>query len=269
MMDLLFLIGDVLPYVTLVVFLGGIIIRTWKWLALPVPTKIMVAPAPLTQPGVAVRLGSELLVFRSLMKADWKLWFGGWLFHVLLGVTVLTHVINIFFPGVWVSMGYGWYEAAGYAGILFAGMVAFLLLRRIVHPGVRYVSKPSDYGLLLLLFSVIFLGDYTRNFSGVDVAAVSTYLQGLISFQQTLPPANLAFLTHLLLAQIFLIYLPFSKIVHFVGWVLAPTRNQRNDARARLHINPWNPTVDIEPWESYAERYRKQLDELGPGGERR
>ena len=266
---LLVIIGVIMPYVTVLLFVGGLTFRTVRWLSIPVPTKVVVTPAPVTWPGVFERMSLEVLGFRSLMKGGWKLWLGGWLFHILLGVTLLTHFINFFDYGLWNQLGYGWYEVAGYAGIAFASMVAFLLLRRIFLPGVRYVSKASDYGVLLLLFGIIILGDYTRTFGAVSVSAVSQYVYGLLTLQPTLPPNNTVFLLHLLLAQIFLMYLPFSKVSHLVGWVLAPTRNQRNDARALWHRNPWNPAVELEPYSSYAARYERELEELGPGGERR
>jgi nitrate reductase gamma subunit len=266
---LLFLIGIVLPYVTVLVLFGGLAFRASRWLSIPVPTKVMVTPAPATWPGVFERMSLEFVAFRSLTKGGWKLWLGGWSFHILLGVTLLTHLINFFDYGLWNQVGYGWYEVAGYAGIAFASIAAFLFLRRVFHPGVRYVSKASDYGVLLLLLAVIFLGNYTRTFGGVNIGAVSQYLNGLLTLRPILPPNNPAFLLHLLLAQAFLMYLPFSKVAHLVGWVLAPTRNQRNDARARWHRNPWNPVVELEPYASYAARYQRELEELGPGGERR
>jgi nitrate reductase gamma subunit len=229
---------------------------------------IMLTPAPITRVGVVKRLGLEFLSFPSLRKAGRKLWLGGWLFHLLLGITLLTHIVTIFFPAIWSMVGYTWYEVAGYAGILFAAVISFLLFRRLFHPGIRYFSKYSDYFLILLVFTVVFVGDYTRTFGKLDMGAVSNYLYGILIFQPVLPPANLAFLTHLLLAQFFLIYIPFSKVSHLVGWVLAPTRNQRNNPRARWHRNPWNPMVEGESWESYATRFQRELEELGPGGER-
>ena len=229
----------------------------------------MLTPAPITRTGIAERLGIEFLSFASLKKAGLKVWFGGWLFHILLGLTILTHVVTIFFPGIWAAIGYTYYELAGYAGIVFAAVISFLLFRRLVQPTVRYVSRYSDYFLILLILSLAFVGDYTRTFGKVDMGAVSNYFYGLLTFQLVLPPANLAFLAHLLLAQFFLMYIPFSKVSHLVGWVLAPTRNQRNNPRARWHTNPWNPVVEGESWESYAARFQRELEELGPGGERR
>lgn len=266
---LLITIGIVLPYVTATLFIGGLAFRAFRWLSIPVPTKVMVAPAPTTWPGVFERMSLDLLVFRSLMKGGRKLWLGGWLFHILLGVTLLTHLVNFFDYGLWDVVGYGWYDAAGYAGIIFGSIVAFLFLRRVLHPGVRYVSKPSDYGLLLMLLAIVFLGNYTRTFGGVNISDVSQYLNSLITLQPIVPPNNLAFLLHLMLAQVFLMYLPFSKVSHLVGWMLAPTRNQLNDARARWHRNPWNPSVELEPYANYVERYKSELEQLGPGGERK
>jgi nitrate reductase gamma subunit len=239
-----------------------------KWLAIPVPTIIMLTPAPITRTGVAKRLALEFFSFASLRKAGRKLWLGGWLFHLLLVVTFLTHIVTIFFPAIWSTLGYRWYEAAGYAGILFAAVILFLLFRKLVHPGIHYFSKYSDYFLILLVLSVTFLGDYTRAFGKLDQGAVSAYLTGLLTLQPVLPPSNAVFLSHFLLAQLLLMYIPFSKVTHLIGWVLAPTRNQRNVGRSEWHRNPWNPAVELEPFESYAARYQRELEELGPGGER-
>jgi len=263
------LLVSILAYVSVGVFSVGIVYRVLKWLAIPVPTMIMLTPAPITQAGVVKRLGLEFLSFPSLRKGGNKLWVGGWLFHILLGVTILTHIVTIFFPIVWSIVGYTWYDVAGYAGILFAAVISYLLFRRLVHPGIRYLSKYADYMLILLVLSLAFLGNYVRTFGRVDEGAVSSYFVGLLTFQPVLPPPNLAFLTHFLLAQLLLMYIPFSKVTHLVGWVLAPTRNQRNVARSEWHRNPWQPNVNGEGWKKYAERYRKELEELGPGGERR
>ena len=136
----------------------------------------MLTPAPTTRTGVAKRLGLEFLTFASLRKAGRKLWLGGWLFHLLLGVTILTHIVTIFFPVIWTTVGYTWYEVAGYAGILFAAVISFLLFRRLVHPGVSYFSKNSDYFLIILVFSLTFLGDYTRTFGKLDQGIVHGYV---------------------------------------------------------------------------------------------
>jgi nitrate reductase gamma subunit len=265
----LLLLISVLPYLTAVVFVGGITYRVLRWLGLPVPTMIMLTPAPITRSGVVKRLGVEFFVFASLRKAGRKLWLGGWLFHILLGLTLLTHIVTIFFPPIWATLGYGLYQTAGYAGILFAAVLCFLLFRRIFHPGIRYVSRYSDYFTLMFLIILVLLGNYLRAYGKVELGPVSSYFYSLLTFQPILPPIDLAFLSHLLLAQIFLMYLPFSKVVHLIGWVLAPTKNQRNVARAEWHQNPWNPIVKTEEWNDYARKFQRELEELGPGGERR
>jgi broad specificity phosphatase PhoE len=71
--------------------------------------------------------------------------------------------------------------------------------------------------------------------------------------------------------MILFIYIPFSKVGHLIGWILSPTRNMRNISRYKRHINPWNEEVpgEVEPWEEYYKRFKDQLEQLGPGGERR
>jgi len=269
----LFFIGIILPYIAIGVFFGGLVYRLINWIKVPVPVRIPVTPAPITRIGVLGRLGSEFFIFRSLSKANKKLWFGGYLFHILLGITFLIHLINLYlynvFPGILSS---AWFdELATFSGLLFGFALAFLILRRIFITHIRKLSKLPDYTILILLFLLIFFGNYTRSLSGVNVTAVREYLASLLVFKPILPPNNVYFLIHYTLAMIFLIYIPFSKVGHFIGWILSPTRNMRNITRYKRHINPWNDEVpgDIESWEEYYRRYKDQLEELGPGGERK
>ncbi|MCS7117146.1 MAG: hypothetical protein NZ896_06770, partial [Nitrososphaerales archaeon] len=59
--------------------------------------------------------------------------------------------------------------------------------------------------------------------------------------------------------------------MHMIGVILSPTRNQRNIARAKRHINPWNDKVKVEirPWEDYYNEYKEELEEIGSEGERK
>lgn len=266
---LLFLIGDITPYIAFFVLVFGLIYRVVQWLSIPVPIRFPVAPAPITRAGVVARLALDFFVFRSLMKGAKKLWVGGYVFHVALAVTLISHILNIYFHGIWEVVGYVWYEVIAYSGIFFLAALFFLLTRRLVLPNIRYISKAGDYFILILLIAVVFLGVYIRSFGLVDVAAVSTYMYSLLTFRPTLPPNNIWFLTHFTLAQLLFIYIPFSKVAHLIGWVLAPTRNMRNITRWRRHVNPWDFPVELEPWEKYYEKFKEELELIGPGGERK
>ena len=43
------------------------------------------------------------------------------------------------------------------------------------------------------------------------------------------------------------------------GVFFSPTRNMRNDSRARRHINPWNPDVKFHTYAEYEDDFRKVM----------
>lgn len=270
---LIYFIGIVMPYISLGILIGGLIYRFVKWLSLPVPVRIPLTPAPITRLGVIARLGTEFIIFRSLSKANKKLWFSGYLFHVLLGITFIVHLFNIYlyqnFTDIVNSI---WFDRlATFSGLLFGFSLAYLILRRVFIPNIRLISKLSDYIILILIFILIFLGNYMRAFGGVNLDEVRNYMISLLYIHPTLPPNNIFFLLHYIMAMIFFIYIPFSKVAHLIGWFLAPTRNMRNISRYKRHINPWNDEIPGETmtWEEYYKLYKDELDEYGPEGERK
>jgi len=270
---LLYFVGIVMPYLAVAIFIGGLIFRVAKWLSSYVPVRIPLTPAPITRVGVVTRLGTEFIAFRSLFKANKKLWFSGYLFHVLLGITFIVHLLNIYlYPGFKGVVDSFWFDKlATFSGILFGFSLAYLILRRIFLPHIRMISKLSDYVILILIFILILLGNYTRTFGGVNLDEVRNYMMSLVYLQPILPPNNIYFLLHYVFAMIFLMYIPFSKVAHLIGWLLAPSRNMRNISRFKRHINPWNDEVPGETmtWEEYYKLYKEELDAYGPEGERK
>ncbi|MCL7391517.1 MAG: respiratory nitrate reductase subunit gamma [Thaumarchaeota archaeon] len=266
---LIFIIGYITPYIAFFTLILGLMYRVVRWLSIPVPFRLPVAPAPITYTGVLKRMSLDFFAFRSLLKGNKKLWIGGYVFHLALAITLISHIINVYFHELWAVIGYGWYEAVLYSGIFFLAALSFLLVRRIVLPNVRYISKLSDYIILILLITIVFLGVYMRSFGLVDVSSVSEYMHSLLMFNPIPPPGNIWFLTHYVLAQILFIYIPFSKVSHLIGWILATTRNMRNITRWMRHVNPWDYPVEVITWDEYYQKFKDELEAIGPGGERR
>ncbi|MEN2974355.1 MAG: respiratory nitrate reductase subunit gamma [Candidatus Caldarchaeales archaeon] len=266
---LLFILGSITPYIAFFTLVLGLIYRVARWLSIPVPFRFPVAPAPITYGGVLKRLSLDFFVFRNLIRGGKKLWLGGYVFHIALAITLVSHIINIYFHQVWEVIGYGWYEAVLYSGFFFLAVLSFLLIRRILLPNIRYISNVADYFILSLLIAVVFLGVFIRSFGLVDMASVSRYMYSLLTFNPITPPNNVWFLTHYALAQMLFIYIPFSKVSHLIGWVLSTTRNMRNITRWKRHVNPWDYPVEVITWEEYYEKFREELESIGPGGERR
>jgi hypothetical protein len=62
---------------------------------------------------------------------------------------------------------------------------------------------------------------------------------------------------------VLLAYFPFSKLMHFGGIFLSPTRNLTTNSRAVRHINPWNYPVQIHSYEEYEEEFREKMVDVG------
>ncbi|NIN69831.1 MAG: hypothetical protein GTO63_35150 [Anaerolineae bacterium] len=76
---------------------------------------------------------------------------------------------------------------------------------------------PGDYVLLILLIAIAVTGNYMRFFMHIDVEAYRAFFSNLFHLRFDVPVRNTTFLLHFLLVQAFLIYFPFSKLVHVIG----------------------------------------------------
>jgi len=237
----------ILLYFSAAVFLTGMGWRLYNWLRAPVPLKIVLTPGPATSAGVARRLVGEALLFRSLFGADRGLWGAAWLFHISLGLLALGHFGGLVAPE-FASATLGLTEAqfhrlaqvtGGVFGIVAVVPLLYLLRRRLTSERLRYFSTWSDYFTLGLLLLVMATGNQMRFLAGLDLAQARQFVAGLIAFHPVPPPAQTAFVAHLLLVCALLIYIPFSKLVHLGGLVFSPTLNQKNNPREeRYASNP-------------------------------
>jgi nitrate reductase gamma subunit len=98
----------------------------------------------------------------------------------------------------------------------------------------------------------------------VDVLRVKEMAVGLVTLRPVVPEGvGPLFYAHLLLVSALIAYLPFSKLSHMAGVFLSPTRNLANDNRARHHVNPWNPEVEVHTYEQWEDEFRDKLKAAG------
>ena len=115
---------------------------------------------------------------------------------------------------------------AGLVGVGVTVPLLYFLFRRFRTP-VRELSVPADYLLLILILFLFLFGDlmswgnsWTPNGFVMTKQDFSLYFQGLAQFtfadpRAVLPGSHYHFLViHVLLADLFFIILPFSKILH-------------------------------------------------------
>ena len=296
------LIGVVIPYAALAVFVVGFGYRMVKWARIPVPFRITttcgqqktlpwIKDAPIDCPsstlGVVVRMALEILLFRSLFRnstasiaegekvvyrSNKLLWLAGLAFHWSFLIIVIRHFRFFIEPvprllGLLESMD-GFFQVGlpiVYATDLFIVVsLTYLFVRRIIVPQLRYISLAADYFPLFLLLGIAVTGVLMRYFTKVDVVGVKELAAGLLTFRPVVPEGISAlFYLHLFLVCVLLAYFPFSKLMHMGGVFLSPTRNLPADSRARRHVNPWNYPVKVHPYDEYEDEFREKMIDAG------
>ncbi|MBF0278731.1 MAG: sulfate reduction electron transfer complex DsrMKJOP subunit DsrM [SAR324 cluster bacterium] len=295
--DLHFLFGIIIPYVSILVFLIGMVLRVGYWASSPVPFRIPTTAgqgktlpwikqdkleSPSTLPQVLGRMALEILLFRSLFrntKAELSesklaygsnkwLWLGGLAFHWTMLIIIVRHY-RLFLepvPGMihLIESLDGFFEITlptfYVTDALILICVSFLLLRRLLVPQIRYISLAADYFPLFLIFSIVISGILMRYVLKTDVVKIKMLIGGLLSFQFQVPEGiGTMFYVHLFLVCVLGIYFPFSKLVHMGGVFLSPTRNLANNNREKRHINPWNPKVKIRSYPEYESEFREKM----------
>lgn len=251
-----YFIMQIMPYITLVVFTFGVLFRLGRWAGSRIVHNITLAPFPQRNSQVLGIFAAEAIFFRSLFSSDRALWVGAWFMHIALFSVIGGHLTGIYFLGkqfIYIGMSPELSkEMSALLGtsmglIMFAGLV-YLLFRRFTIAKVKEVTGASDYLMLILLLTIVTIGNIMRIFEhqfGLDYAPAKDFVAHLIMLQP-LPLDHLAittpfFVLHIFFVQILLMVFPFSKLMHVFGmfanrWII--NRVYRDPA-------PGLPNVDI------------------------
>ncbi len=229
-------------HVAAAVLVFGLLYRIVDYARTPAPLKIPTTPAPTTRQGVVLRMVQEVLLFRSLFRANKWIWLFGFTFHVALAFVLARH-LRYFTEPVWLPVQL--IQPFGiYAGLAMVGALAMLWLRRFAVSRVRYISAPSDHLWLLLLILIGLSGLAMKFVEHTDIVAVKAFFLGLLVFDWQPLPHDPLLLLHLALVLALMLGFPFSKLLHAPGVFFSPTRNQADDPRERRHLAPWAAELD-------------------------
>ncbi len=219
--------GIVVPYLAIIAFLVGFVIKVMGWAASAVPFKIPTTCGqqkslpwikqnridnPDTTLGVFLRMLLEIFTFRSLFRNtkaafnrnaskriiySWEifLWVGALAFHYAFLVVLLRHFRFFTAP---VPQVIQFLEAldgivqVGLPGLFLSGVILaaatlFLLARRMYDAKVRYISQASDYFPLFLILGIAATGISMRYFTKVDVTGIKEMTMGLVTFSPVIP----------------------------------------------------------------------------------
>lgn len=294
--------GILIPYIAIATFILGFIYRVVKWAKSPVPFRIPTTcgqqkslpwikhnklEAPHSSLQVIGRMFLEIVCFRSLFrntKAEMKtgaqmvygsskwLWVAAIAFHASFLVIFLRHLRFFTEPvpafALFLQDLDGMFQIGVPALFLTDAVIlvalGYLLWRRIYDSKIKYISLPADYFALLLLLGVMITGIFMRHFFKADIVEAKKLAIGLFTLSPSVP-GNIGFwfYAHLFLLSVFFAYFPFSKLMHFPGVFLSPTRNLSNNSREVRHINPWNHPVKVHTYEEYEDEFRDKMKAAG------
>jgi nitrate reductase gamma subunit len=222
-------------YFATLILVVGVGLRVARYARVPAPLKIPTTPAPTTRSGVVLRMGTEVLLFNSLFKANKWIWLFGFMFHVALALALLRHLRYFLDPvPQWVVFIQPFGLYASFAMVVGLGG---LWMRRVFVERIRYISSPSDHLMLALLLAIALTGMGMTFVSPVDVTGVKLFFTGLPRFDFHPLPAHPLLLLHLLLVAGLMIIFPFSKLLHAPGVFFSPTRNQIDNPREKRHVS--------------------------------
>lgn len=186
------------------------------------PYSLKIFPAS-KKPGLAAL--KDTFAMPQIKKHQPLFWVFLMIFHVSFLLLILGH-LDIFPRISLVSEASRHMLGAGLVGVGVTLPLFYFMLRRYRTP-VREITVPADYLLLLLIIFLCLFGDlmswgnsWTANGFVMTKQDFGEYFRGLAQFnfvdpRQVLPGSHYHFLViHVLLADLFFLVLPFSKVVH-------------------------------------------------------
>ncbi len=209
----------VFGYLAILIFILGIAYRIWSWKRLPTGFSWGIFPQPTKWPVVSVIW--RAFAWPNLLRANAILWIGAILFHIGILMLFVGHLGNfIDMLGFTENLGISHdatYQIGVYAGIIAAAAIIFFSIRRMLVAKGKEVSSFSDHFILWFLLVVVVIGIYAREFDEVSSDTVRGFALSVVRFNPVLPPENVWFLVHTLLAELFIIYAVAAKPMHLVG----------------------------------------------------
>ncbi len=170
-------------------------------------------------------MGKEILFLKALWEHKRSLWWFSFPFHIglylltaglgLLVMGVLAGAVGLSGPGLGIlRLGLPVLAAVGYALGALGGVGLFIT--RMTDPGMRNTTSPMTYFNLVLLLGLFGTGLWA-------IADPGPFHADLLAFGGALAGGNLEgtvpgpMAAHMVFAGLFLAYLPFTPMMHFVA----------------------------------------------------
>ena len=291
------LLVPVLAYLAVVVFAAGVVLRAAKYARAPMHLRWELYPVPhekgrayggsyfeevdwwsrpreTSRTAEILAMLEEMVLIRSLWRHNRPQWYASFPFHFGLYLLIGFIVLMAAAAGAELALGkghpaetvLGWAcVVVGVAGLALASLGTLLLLaRRCTNPVLRSASTPMDYfnlAFLLAVFSVAALAWITVD---PTFGSLRSYLASLLTLSPS-PATHPLIGAEVALVSLFMIYLPFTHMTHFVAkyftyhqvrWDDRPNLGE-SGMRAKMMSNLSRPVgwsaPHIQPDKSWAE----------------
>lgn len=223
---------DTLNYIILVpmvylsfgVFLAGLVYRVAHIMGKPA------MPTPLNVYPVKRPIWFHTLVDTFLMPAVFKakpvMWAFLIVFHLSVFLLFIGH-LELFYPfEIFQVIEHEIFLGKGFVGLALFISLLYFLFRRFT-PAAKHLSVLEDYLLLILLLLTVLLGsemDWARtwfDFQEMTSSDYQTYLMSLVTLKPDISDVTYSghsfmLVFHVFFANIFIMYFPFSKMMHAI-----------------------------------------------------
>ena len=220
---LIYLILVPMVYTAFGVFFFGTTIRLIQIYRQPKhPTTLQIFPEK--QHGFLWALHDTFL-FPTVRRHSSVHWVFLMLFHICFLLLIIGHLELIEDFSIFQIIKHEIFIGGGYVGLFISVALLFFIFRRFVSP-YRELSVPEDYYLLIILFLTAIFGsemDWARTWYGYEELPVEDYryyLKSLLVLEPDVPDSMMSsghsfmMVLHVFFANLFLIFFPFSKIMH-------------------------------------------------------
>lgn len=210
-------------YVAFAVFFAGIVVRLVKMFRQPKnPTTLQIFPE--RKPKWLWALHDSFLL-PTVRRHNPVLWVFLMLYHISFFLLIIGHIELIQDFSVFQIIPHEIFLGNGFVGLILSISILYFFFRRFASPN-RELSVPEDYYLLILLFLTVVFGsemDWARrwyDYGELVPADYQEYLMSLIRFQPMVPDViysaghSFMLVLHVFFANLFLMFFPFSKIMH-------------------------------------------------------
>jgi nitrate reductase gamma subunit len=210
-------------YVAFAVFFFGTTIKLVQMFRKPKnPSTLMIFP----EKGAPwLRALYDTFLLPTVRRHNPTLWVFLMLFHISFLLLIIGHLELIEDFSAFQIIEHEIFLGKGFVGLILSVSLLYFFFRRLVTPN-KELSVPEDYFLLMLLFLTVLFGsemDWARSwydYGEMSVDEYREYLSSLLYLRPALPESivlsghSFMLVLHVFFANLFLMFFPFSKIMH-------------------------------------------------------